>query len=197
MGAGAGGVNVALLVITDRPAYLRRTLESFSTQVGFDFSDYIVIDDQDHKLGGAGAIRAGWEQVRATDAEFVFHLEDDWTFPLEVDVAEMVNILAANPDLANVVLRRQPSPHDPPAGYIDDTYLPRDGFMEHRNGFWLNPCVYRRSIVENFDWPIGGHEHHFSALLLRHGYSFAMLGAREDPPRCWHIGDERAPGSHW
>jgi hypothetical protein len=60
--------------------------------------------DNKHKLGMAGAVRAGWEQALELGADFVFHLEEDFRFLCTPPVLTMEALLRRLPDLAQVVL---------------------------------------------------------------------------------------------
>ena len=215
----------ALVVITDgRSDYLERTWESFSRLCDYDFHTTILVDDSgskrnnaaaaelvnpDHavfhgrRMGGAASIRSAWHALREIDVEYVFHLEDDWTFLGSVPVGPMIDILDADDDLANVVLRRQPWGTEGPGGYIAAnpaafTAITVNGhdYMRHSLGFWLNPGVYRRAVTGH-RWPANGHEHDFTARLTPLGYRFAVYGKPSDPPRCWHIGNERSASWTW
>lgn len=219
----------ALLIITDgRADYLARTLESFHPNV--TFKNTAVVDDStteagldlalslgdefgslsysapDRKLGGAGAIRMGWETARKFDVDYIFHLEDDWCFPHAVDVEAMAWVLERNETMANIVLRRQPWGNEGPDGYIGDnptaftehtTLSYNRAWLSHTRGFWLNPCLYRRSLIEEYEWPEHGHEHHFTEQLAVDGWHYGVLGRKQDPPRCIHIGNERSPQWEW
>lgn len=158
--------------------------------------------------GGAKMIQAGWWQTLNSHppADYVFHLEEDWTFNGPVPLPGMIEVLTERTtDCANVALRRQPWGAEGPGGYIGDdpesfteysAVVHDDGFLAHRKGFWLNPCVYRREIME-LGWPDNGHEHDFTARCLDAGYSFAVYGTKDDPPRVTHIGNERSPSWTW
>jgi hypothetical protein len=221
--------NVALVVITDgRGKYLEQTVPSFRAACDFPFYKTILVDDSgdaefhyradelvkpdlsalhQRRMGGAAAIRSAWRLLRSLPVDYVFHLEDDWTFPCRVPVAEMVGLLDADSSLANVVLRRQSWGLEPVGGYIaadpdgftqhyrtvDGTQVP---YLVHNKGFWLNPGVYRADVV-NMGWPAGGHEHHFSARVAQRGYRFAVYGTADDAPRCLHIGSERSRAWTW
>lgn len=197
---------IALMVIFDgRDQYLDETLASLETSLpGFKgFTDTILIDDSDHQLGFAGAIQEGWRQVIQTDAEHVFHLEQDFTFTRPVLLDRMATVLDAFPYLAQLALRRQPwnDAERAAGGVIErhpDCYLEVqwDGWewLEHREFFTTNPSLYPVELCE-FGWPDGEHsEGMFGLRLCAHdpALRFGYWGARSDPPRVTHIGDRRA-----
>jgi hypothetical protein len=214
---------VVLLVVTDgRWDYLERTLESAVQNLTYDFSEVVIVNDHEEgweqfpdlmwellgerwemvggvaggRRGMAGAIQVGWDHL--DDCDYVFHLEDDWTFPDPVDVGAMVAHLAADPELAQVALLRQPvSPDEQATGSLygpnPDAYTETGGLVVQRRLFTFNPCVYPR-------WVTGygaGLEQEVTDKLLADGKHFAYLGGLDDPPRCTHIGVRRSAGYRW
>lgn len=213
---------ITLLVITDgRRRCLQRTLESFDLSVDprhisrrvivndcpdAEFGEWVdtlgfdtVVPPLWQRRGYGGAITAGWDAIE--DAEWVFHLEDDFVFTRHVDVAAMVNILRSHQYLAQMALRRQPwndaekavggIVEQHPEQYRDCT----DGFhrwLEHRMFFTTNPCVYPR-WVRKIAWPRCNYsEGVFSHLLFSDSNTrSAFWGQRSDPPWVIHIGHQR------
>lgn len=194
-------MKIALLVITDgRSDYLARTLTSAQELLPDVFDDRIVIDDTAHELGFAGAIQAGWDQIG--DADYIFHLEGDFVFNQPVPVEQMVRLLEKRPQLAQVVLKRQPWNHDErrAGGIVEqhpaDFWECFDGditWTEHRRFFSTNPCVYPAAIAR-LGWPQESEsEGKFTHRLLRDPLiRFAFYGGKFDPPMVEHIGAERA-----
>lgn len=198
-----GGDTIALLVISDgRDDYLAESIASARQMLPPVFDQIVHIDDRAHELGYGGAIRAAWEKV---DADWVFHLEGDFTFNAAVDVIGMIDVLRARPDLAQIVLKRQPwNPQEVAAGgiieqhpgdyseVVDGPYV----WTTHRRFFSTNPCVYARHIVER-GWPTGTEsEGRFGLDLVADGYHFAFWGGKGDPPAVHHIGVQRAGGGY-
>lgn len=189
-------MKTALLLIGDgRHDYRERTLASAADNLPpMDYG--VEIDDSDHKLGFAGAIQAGWEQILETDAEYVFHLEADFIFNYRVPLESMVNLLYRHPRLAQVALKRQPwNEAECNAGGICE--LNPDNFTNHvywcENSvcFTTNPCVYSTEICKQ-GWPqVKNSEGIFTHQLLRQGRTFAYWGLKFDPPSVTHIGNER------
>lgn len=208
---------VGLLVIScGRPQYLASTLASAKQMLQGINGPRIIVDDSadpayhavlrktdfdlilhDEKRGLSGAVQSGWD---AMDCDYVFHLEEDFTFPKAVNLAEIVGWLEAVPTLAQMALIRNPAPtpiEQVYGGFIQanpDAYVPRGGYEEHAELFTLNPCVYPRWVTE-VGWPEGGGEREFTDRLLGKypDVTFGLLGSRNDAPRCVHIGHERAP----
>lgn len=166
------------------------------------FDYYIAVDDRHHELGFAGAIQWAWDQVRATDADYVFHLEADFTFNHDVPVASMIEVIESYPRLAQMALMRQPvNDAERAAGSMVD-YLGHDAelhsdivlrawWLEHRRYFTTNPSVYPRWVVER-GWPdMPDSEGHFGIKLLaeRPETRFGIWGAGEE----WveHVGEHR------
>ena len=162
------------------------------------FDHNLVVDDRDHKLGFAGAIQHGWDQVLDTGAEWVFHLEADFIFREPVPIGAMIAILEGNPDIAQVALKRQPvNEEECAAGGIVECHP--DDFEErkwaawwittHRRFFTTNPSLYSTRLCR-MRWPQepeseGLFTHKLLAdPLLR----FAFWGRKYDTPMVEHIG---------
>lgn len=160
------------------------------------------------RSGFGGAIRSAWSQLRQrSSARFVFHLEDDFTFNQPVDLAPMVDVLNGFPHIVQLALRRQPwndaeraaggIVEQHPGDYSDERGWTRDGWLdwlEHRRFFTTNPSLYRRSLIDGYDWPEGVHsEGRFGIDLLQRNpdWRFAYWGARGSGEAVTHIGHER------
>jgi hypothetical protein len=208
-------MNIALVVVGDgRYAYQEQALASLREHVPCGtFCYWRVVDDSGgpspmvftgdwgvirhpQRRGLAAAVQSAWVGLPG-HIDWVFHWEEDFvlTGPLELD--RMVKTLEANPRLAQLVLKRQPGcPSEAAAGGIieqhPDQYTDRDGWVEHQRIFSLNPCLIPRRVVD-LGWPTSN-EAGFTDQLIAAGWSFGFWGARNDPPRCWHIGVERSSG---
>lgn len=189
--SGNGSRRIALVVISDRgDLYLPKCLATLDA-FGFDFAQRIVMEDPTHRWDQNEVVVEAWSRV-GSDIDYVFHLEEDFLFQ-ELDIAGMVRVLEANPDLAQVVLKRQPWNHlEHAAGGImeqwPDEYEDCDGFLRHRRIFSLNPCLIPRHVVAK-GW--AGSEGDMTGRCLEEGLAFAFYGARQDPPRCIHVGEVR------
>lgn len=150
--------------------------------------------------GFDGAIRSGWEQVK--DHDYIFHLEDDFTFNEKLRIEDMVQILDSDPNIAQVALKRQPwGEAEIVAGGFMEMYPPL-WTDENLNGiewcwqqifFTTNPSIYRGELAAG-GWPeCEASERIFTNMLLEANpeVRFAYLGATSDAPRVHHIGDKR------
>lgn len=194
-------MSCALIVIGDgRDEYHEQAWQSAQQHLPLRLIDQkIVIDDRAHELGFAGAIQAAWDQVQT---DWVFHLEADFTFNARIPLADMIDVLADDLSLAQIVLKRQPwNEEERAAGGIVEQH-PDDFTEEHRargtiathRRFWsTNPSVYSSRWCR-LGWPQEPRsEGVFTHRLLRDPLlRFAFWGAPLDPPLVHHIGDERA-----
>ena len=218
-------MTVCLLVITDgRAGYHERTMASAADMLP-DVSHRVMVNDcadpawcehlddtwgddfdilhPTRRRGFAGAIQAGWDRLRATtSAEWVFHLEADFTFNEPVDIASMAAVLERHPHLVQMALRRQPwndaeraaggIVEQHPGDYTDHLW-DEHRWLEHRRFFTTNPSLYRASLCDD-GWPQVPHSEGIFThqLLTDPAVTFGFWGARSDPPKVHHIGDERA-----
>jgi hypothetical protein len=192
---------IALLLISDgRDEYRERTIASAQDALP-TFDHFIEVKDPDHKLGFSGAIQEGWQRVRATDADYCFHLEADFTFNEQVPLDRMIEVLEEQDHLAQMALKRQPwnEVEKAAGGYVEadpDSFVQRtahgDVWTEHRKFFTTNPCVYSTALCAQ-GWPQVKHsEGIFTHRLLEDpDVGFGLWGAKFDPPRVEHIGTER------
>lgn len=210
---------VALLTIGDgRDDLLAQTLQSWYEATGLPqdrspnppLVHHVHVDDRSHRLGFSGAIEEGWDRLRhLADFEYVWHLEEDWTFNRPVDLAALALLLDVQPHLAQVALRRQAwAPAELEAGGLvelwPDLYEDRAlsvidpgggmvdlAWLEHDLCFTTNPCLYRRSMIDA-TWPSPpGSEARMTERLRDLGYRFALWGDREDEPWVHHTGRQR------
>lgn len=194
-------MSIALLMIGDgRDEYHEKADASLEEHIGSSAFDQIIrVDDRDHKLGFAGAIQRGWDQVRT---DFVFHLEMDFTFNWKVDLAPILQTLDERRYLVQIALLRQPvNPEEGICGGIIETdpdsyqqveLMDGRAWVEHRKFFTTNPCVYPRWIVER-GWPQRDQSEGFFGIKLFNQDSArrsAFWGHGEQWVR--HIGNERA-----
>lgn len=202
---------VALLIIGDgRDGLKEDTLRSFAAHCdGLQPAFAVEVDDRMHRLGFCGAIREGWERLRALPGwTHVFHLEEDWHFDRDFNLAAMIDLLDAYPGLAQVALRRGPvNRTETDAGGVvemwPDEYLEKamhdhvDGecvrypWLEHGLYFTTNPCVYRRELLE-MEWPEEPRcEAEFTITCVSRGLRFALWGSRREGPWITHTGRTR------
>lgn len=217
---------IALAILTDgRAELLEQTLESARDNLKGPITHRIMVNDsgdQDYaahlrrlapefthvthgqRQGLAAAVQSVWEAALATDADYLFHLEGDWTFNEPVDLEDLVDLLARKPYLAEVVLQRQAlAPSEIEAGGVaahPDWIQRQDvlaAWVEEESIFSLNPCLIPRHILE-IGWPSGplgiGNESGFTSACIGRGYRFAFWGHKHDVPIVSHNGTYRAPG---
>lgn len=215
--------DIHLMVITDgRGDCLERTVRAADKMLKGPIGSMHIIDDSmdrffgewlrrhfmgfdvhsfGRKLGFGGAIQAGWSLV-PTDATHVFHLEDDFVIRTEIDLGRLVALLEEEPQLAQVVLKRQAwNDQEKAAGGIVECWP--DQFTEHSSSvgpwtahrlfFSTNPSLYRFELLER-GWPDGdGSERTFTdELLADPELVFGFWGAKFAPPIVEHIGLHRA-----
>lgn len=223
---------ICLLVITDgREDYLEACIRSASAELSGPITQRVMYDDTGDdnyrtdlarrypqfrhinagpRQGFGGAIRAAWAFLaERSDALWVFHLEQDFTFNRRVDLAEMAATLHSNPHLVQLALRRQPwNDREEQAGGIveqhpgayQEHHGPNGPWLEHRLFFTTNPCLYRRTLCTT-TWPEGGNsEGHYTHQLLQAGspevdgesVRFGYWGAMDSGEAVHHIGHQRA-----
>lgn len=136
--------------------------------------DYTVkIDDRAHKLGFAGAIRAGWRLALQTDATHIFHAELDFIYLRPVPLATMVDVLEAHPHLVQLALMRGPANDAERAagGVLDPNDCERGemaqaAWREHQRFVTTNPALWPRWVIER-GWPqMKNSEGHFGIDLF-------------------------------
>lgn len=212
---------ICLLVMTDGRHHINATIRSAEANLVGPITAAIIHDDSGNpehraelaeqypdfeviggeRVGFGGAISRAWQHMRTISAEFVFHLEDDFTFNRPVDLAAMADVLRANPHLAQMALRRQPwNDEERAAGGVveqhpDDYTDCADGgyrWLGHRRFFTTNPSLYPTSITER-GWPSGPHsEGRFSLDLFDDPQTrCAFWGARDSGEWVHHIGEHR------
>jgi GT2 family glycosyltransferase len=164
------------------------------------YEDFTILPHA-HRRGFAAAVESVWRLALQTPCEYVFHAEDDFVYPEPVDLEGMGRLLDENPQLAQVALKRQPVNDEERAagGFMEtrppETWIQREGFVEHMLNFTTNPCLIPRRFIEEclrFAWPKT--EPEVTRFALEHGWTFAYLGRVEDPPRVEHIGETRSAG---
>ena len=216
---------ITVLIMTDgRQEYFRKTYDSLWTNVS-KFDNILIHDDSGSseyaewlretfktpdttiystgkRSGFGGAIRSAWNQIILRDAEWVFHLEEDFTFNRPVNLQDMQGVLESRPQVAQMALRRQPwnAQEVTQGGVVEldpDSYLEvSDGkheWLQHRNFFTTNPSLYSRGLVEDYKWPEGDRsEGLFSLNLFADPFVVsAYWGGMDSGEAVTHIGEER------
>lgn len=149
--------------------------------------------------GFANAVQGAVEHAIGSGQRWVFWLEDDFVFEEPVDLAALQAVMEANEGLAQVALMRQPwYPPELRAGSVvgswpRERFEQRDGYVEHRAYWTMNPMLTSRSVLASRPWPSGrDSELLFGRKMLRNGHRAGIWGALEDPPRVKHIGEVQA-----
>lgn len=204
-------MNIARVIISDRgDRYLPQSQKSMDTFVDYPWSATVHIDDSNHDLGMAGAVREAWNRL-PKDTDYVWHQEEDWVVVADVPVEAMCRTIEHNTHLAQLCLKRGPvTPDEITAGgfvelareeYSERSWWPSTGgrhvWLEHKRVFSLNPCVYPYWITTNGvpNDPAGdGVERVLTDRLLDEGLVFGVWGSRGDDPQVIHIGYERSAG---
>lgn len=217
-------MSVALLVMTDGRDYIHETIQSATEALspsGAIVERYIHDDSGDQvnslhlaeafpdftiiappkRLGFGGAIANAWAYIRQmTEANYVFHLEDDFEFKRQVDLLAMERLLDIRPNICQVALRRQPwnaaerraggVVEKNPEAFTEHTFM-EFAWLEHVQFFTTNPCLYRREML-SLVWPEGDEsEGRFGLSLKASGRTFAYWGKRDDGPWVIHTGKRR------
>lgn len=219
-------MTVALLVMTDgRREYIRDTIRSASCNLEGPFGPLFMYDDsadeanhewlrnnfpsfklfyKETRQGFGGAINSAWEFMKDYEFEYIFHLEDDFTFNRKIPVDDMIQKLVENPNVYQMALRRQAWNREEMrvGGVIQrwpDQFHQQNGFMTHRLFFTTNPSLYRRSLIETRTYPnIKDAEGHFTLEITGSDPNavFGFWGDKTDPPWVNHNGVKRGKGSY-
>lgn len=206
----------------ERSGYLRTTLASFSEQVHGPIVQRVIYSDwdgHDEELaaiaaahgfyvvgeghhGYTASMRRMWRYLqRRAKGDFIFRVEDDFTYTRAVDLEPMIEVLKANPAIAQIALLREACyPREIEAGGILGWPLEsfeaggRNGtsWLGHRNFWTNNPALFRHSLTQ-IQWPAGpSSERLFGTGLTKADpmLRFAFWGSGE----AWieHIGQVRA-----
>lgn len=95
------------------------------------------------------AVKWVWNQC---DADFVFHLEDDWLLDRSIKLSKMVKILNKYPNLACLRLCKYDIPKKEVTSIFNCRYsYNTDGFYiaeDRKSQFGLNPCLIKMQFVD-------------------------------------------------
>ncbi|HWM94480.1 MAG TPA: hypothetical protein VN493_27240 [Thermoanaerobaculia bacterium] len=214
---------MGLVVISDgRIEYLRQCLDSMRHRLlGPVHQGWIVLDEPEAReaagaeaeaigfklianparSGLSGIVQTAWRAALEEPIEYLFHLEEDFTFNQPIELQALREVLDADERIAQVVLKRQPwSDAEVAAGgivelhprlYLDATVGGQEVAL-HKRGFSKNPCLMPRRIFAR-PFPDGG-EGAFGDELIAAGYHFAFWGSQKAAPVITHIGERRSAG---
>jgi hypothetical protein len=168
------------------------------------YSDKYDIFSHTVNMGLSGSIRSLWYIANVYNVDYVWHQEGDFTFNQNIDIDSIKSILKDKKTLSQIALKRQPVNGEEAAigGFMQrdrSSYEPYGKnsirWIEHRNLFTLNPCLYPKWVVD-LGWQAGWGEREFSDLLFSDQYTkCAYLGDIDDEPLISHIGNYR--GDNW
>lgn len=239
-------MNVLLAVIGNgRSELLSQTLKSLEDQVQFDWMDQLMINDTGNEdytaqldeaygidwhiishtknRGLSGSVRSVWQYARIIGADYVFHVEEDFTFNEKINIQHMIDVMEHEPNMLQLALKRQPCNAEEaaaggfmemdPRAYEQVEYRertpvytmgspnprsfgrpPLHQFVKHRKFFTLNPSLYPLETTD-YSWELGWGEKEFGEVVFGDQNNFsAYLGHITDPPKVTHIGGYRAEG---
>lgn len=205
-------MSTSMVLTTDGRPYLAPTRESAAVNLP-KFDHTVLIDDSgtraaeafyglfdevvvhEYRRGLGGAVQSAWDAVRG--AEWVFHMEDDWTFNHPIDVEAMRAAIEQNPYLAQMCLKRQPvnELEERAGGFVQleiEQYRHQEGWLERRHIFSLNPCLIPGWVLEVSK---GGLEAEITSdLVADPDVWFGVWGLLSDAPQVEHVGHQRAAG---
>lgn len=221
-------MSIALLVMTDgRIEYIHQTISSADSMLKGPIIKKWMHDDsgdEEHRKwlrssfptfthigegprkGFGGAYAFAWKTLSTeSEAQFIFSLEDDFTFNRPIPLEDMAQVLITNPHIYQMALRRQAwNQEEIKAGGVierwpDDFKEVEQGglvWLEHRRYYTTNPNLHQRSLLDK-QWPTTKDaEGHFGIKifsddpLAKCGY----WGKKTDTPWVQHIGVQRQPG---
>jgi hypothetical protein len=176
--------------------YVQTALRSLEQNVT-GVTDLVFIDDSGSKrnarwLGNYGKVvevgkkgfTAAMQAVcEAAEGQDCFVLEEDWTFLVKVNLAELQEKLHNCPQLAQICMYRAPiSEEEVECGGIiemfrrwGDTVTEIDGLLVHSSYFSTNPSLWRGEVCE-MGWPqVVDSEVAKTRDLVAKGYKFAYV----------------------
>lgn len=217
---------ITLIVISDgRRKYIEQTIPSALAMLQGPITKRIIYDDTGDALerewlrtsfptftvthsplgrqGFSGAVGFMWNWLCEFDTnDFVFHLENDFTFNESVPLDRMIGVLDEHAEIVQMSLKRQPVNREEKAAgdfialHPDDYTEVKendDVWLEHRRFFTTNPSLYRKRLCLR-GWPQEQYsEGKFSGRYFRDhpDHVSGIWGHKWDAPRVTHIGDER------
>ena len=222
-------MKICSVVVGDgRIQYLRQAVASYHKSV-INADDYLimindtgdsgyarVLDDEfpefkiihhPERRGLGGAVRSAWTEAVKTGCDFVFHVEEDFIFPDEIDAFDLVKLLVSRPHLAQMCLVRnavndQESAaggmlHVDPSRYTECSNGQVD-WLEQSSLFSFNPALISIGVIEHaLHTATDFLERDVTDVLTPQGYAFGLLGKMSDDPRCIHIGTQHSSGYRW
>jgi hypothetical protein len=226
---------ILTVLSSGRPAYLERTLAAFGDLVAPGPSAIYVYDDgadddrlyetlnlvgeyvgdatvegSPTRLGMCAAHARCWRAAAESDAEWAFHLEDDYRILCPIDLRDLALVIDAHVQLAQMTLMRTPwGAEVEHGGYVPQSpghYERHETVMipgcavswfETTRNWAAAPTLFPTMLARLIDWPTEpGCETAIGPLVeeINPGARFGIWGAGEC--QVAHIGVERAKGSH-
>lgn len=216
---------IALNVMTDgRDDYLRHAVASGFSMLKGPITEFWMHDDSGDEThrdylrteyptfthigsgprrGFGGAYNHVWATLKSQSrAKYIFNLEDDFIFNREIPLLDIIQKLEEHPHLYQLALRRQAwSSEEIQAGGIIERwptqFHQQDGWILHKLFFTTNPSLYRKSLVDERDYPVvKDAEGHFFLGIVNSDpdAQFGYWGEKTDAPWVNHIGSHRQPG---
>ncbi len=213
----------AVIITNGRRDCIERTIPSLEQNVG-PFAERIICDDSGEPayaswlretfpdwtvkahphMGHGPAVRYAIEAASKLDVDYIFWSEDDYDYRRPVDKEAIARVMdEVGDDLKQMVLRRQAwFPAEIEAGptqierFDPALFTERDGWIEHRQFYSLNPHIVRRDLLSVLRWPaIGNSEHEFGRRLFRDKrVRVGIWGAKSDDPWAIHSGERSGSG---
>lgn len=162
------------------------------------FPDFELVTSA-RRTGFAGNVRRAWEHALGTGQPWTFWLEDDFVLQRQVDLGAMADTLDANPQVAQMALRRQAwFPAEVEAGGIieqdPDAYTDHHGWLEHVKFWTTNPHLVHRSVLAGYEWPNRAHSEATFAREILRTRTAGYWGSRQDDPWALHMGERQGTG---
>lgn len=204
----------------ERREYLRQTMASLTEQVSGPIVQRVIYDcwgdsgirawltEEFEPLGFyvvgpemsvdyTGSMISMWRYLsKRAKGDFIFAVEDDFTYQRPVDLAPMIEVLRDDPFLVQIALLRDPCYQDEKEtggilGWPEPAFTRKPDRLEHRLFWTANPSLFRRSITDH-PWPAGKHSETLFGKRLFNDKRLraAFWGQGEEWIR--HIGEIRA-----
>lgn len=168
-----------------------------------EYPEWEVVGDGPN-VGFGEHMRRIWHLTGAAQEQWVFLVEDDFTFTRDVDLSELATVLRHHPYLVQMALRRQPwfpceiaaggVVEEHPGDYVDCT----DGvacWLEHRRFFTTNPALTSTRWIARHPWPDGNaSEAEFGRRSLIGDARAGYWGQRGTDPWVIHDGPRTGVG---
>lgn len=173
------------------------------------FPTFEVIHPGKVRQGFGGAIRRTWNWINQNATEdFVFWLEDDFLFNEPIRLNSVIQVLTENPDLAQVVFKRQSwsSSEWAAGGVVEQRHWEYEQQQDTHENIWTehslywstNPSLFRREMCQE-TWPEGRESEGRFSIAMKTKYPnirFAFWGKKFAPPLVHHIGNQRVGGGY-